>query len=468
MTTLRQPATQGSGALPRAARQLPLTKVFVAQAALLVLVACGQQPVDLQTMSDDLTASLTQPADIASGDVVDLNAGFAAAVLQAVQTNAGYRAAIALEDETMGRIGTARSARRPQFSTNARIGAINERLDGADDLTRGAAGGINISQLVYDGGESTGAINGATAQALAAQADRRARGNDLALQAARAWIDVWQYGERLRLLQIRTGQMDTLVAQIERMGANGMIDRAAVDSARRQIIDISLEETRLQSDLAAAQTRFQRYYNRPAGSLPQPDSLISAAMVQAAVSDWQLAPNLQRAAAEVLVARSSVTTAESAFGPRARVQAGVTSPMDQASSTDTTIGLVLEYTVGDGGRRQAQLTSARARLDAATAQLADAQMTLQATVQAGATQLASLDRSMPMIAQQISLSATEAETAQSQIATGQSNLRQLIESEIQNYRARDRAIAMQAERHVLTLSIAAQTGVLARELGLDD
>lgn len=444
-------------------------RLLMGPVALAVLVGCGAPPADLQMMSDDLNATLMQSPDAPPvAAAVDLDAGLAVAVAQAVQTNPAYLAARAREADSMAQIGVASSARRPQFTTNATVGGVRERLDGRDDVMRGAAGGINISQLIYDGGESAGAVNTATAQALAAQAERQVRSNDLALAAAQAWVDVWQLGERLRLLRMRTAQMDTLIGQIERMASNGLLDRAALDSARRQVIDITLEETRLAADYAQAQTRFARYFQRPAGDLARPETVVDAATVQAAVTDWQLAPSLQRSAAEVLVARSAISAAEAAFRPRARLQAGVTSPMDVDSSTDTSVGVVLEYTLGDGGRRQAQLTSARARLDAASAQLADAQMTLQAGLQAGAAQLAAIDQSMPLIDAQIRLSAAEAATSQSQIATGQSNLRQLIEAEIQNYRARDRQIAMQAERQILTMTIAAQTGVLAREFGLTD
>ena len=52
--------------------------------------------------------------------------------------------------------------------------------------------------------------------------------------------------------------------------------------------------------------------------------------------------------------------------------------------------------------------------------------------------------------------------------TGQSNLRQLVEAEIEIYRAQDQQIAMQAERQVLLLTIAARTGALSRLVGLQD
>lgn len=448
-----------------------LARALQVSSLALLLAACSERPADMADMSDTITATLTEttaPDVVAAREPVNLHAGFAQAVRSAVIGNEGYRAALALETSAMGRIGVASSVRRPQVSGNANLGGIRETGGtGPDETTTGVAGGVNLSQLIYDGGESTAAVNQATAEALAAQAEREVSGNELALQAARAWVDVWQFEERLQLLRSRTSEMDTMVAHMERMASNGFVDRSALDSARRQIVGITLEETRLEADLRDARVRFQRFYNRAPEAIGLPTDLITLAAARKAAGAWQQAPGLERSAAELLIARSVVASAEAAFRPRARLQAGVSSPMQEAESTDTSVGLVLEYTFGDGGRRQSQLETAQARARAVEAQLADGQRTLEAELDAALTRLAAIERSMPLLAEQMRLSASEAETARSQITTGQSTLRQLVEAEIENYRACDRQIAMRAERQLLLLTIAARTGELGLKIGLE-
>jgi outer membrane protein, adhesin transport system len=66
------------------------------------------------------------------------------------------------------------------------------------------------------------------------------------------------------------------------------------------------------------------------------------------------------------------------------------------------------------------------------------------------------------------LSRSEAKTSRFQMLTGQSNLRQLVEAEIEIYRAQDQQIAMHARRQILLLTIAARTGALCRLVGLQD
>lgn len=398
--------------------------------------------------------------------LIDLGRSFDAVLLQAVEVHESYIAARSLEREAQARIGVASSVRRPQLTANAGVGTSHETGSG-DKTTSGLAGGLNVSQLVFDGGESAAAVNRATAEALGARAERVARANEVALQAARAWIDLWQYDERLRLLRTRTSAMSGLVSQIERMATNGMLDRAILDNARRQIVDITLEDTRLQSDLADARVRFRRYFGQDPERIVQPAEIVSLSEAQAHAAAWRNAPVLQSSAATVIAAQNAVAEAESAFLPRASLQAGLRSPISRDHSTEFSVRLGVEYKFGDGGRRQHQLESAQAQVEARSAQLRDAQTMLEGELQSALIRLAGIERAMPLLVQKLRLSQSEAETTRAQIATGQSNLRQLVEAEVERYRARDQHIAMQAEKWLLQLTIAARTGALATRIGLD-
>jgi len=444
-------------------------KPYTIAAALVFLASCDAptEISEMRTIVEERLTTSASGAPISEAQPIALAQGLAPALRAAVTTNEGYLGALALEAEAMGQVGVAASARRPQLTGNANVGGIRETGSNADTTT-GIAGGVNLSQLVYDGGASASAMNRYTALALSAQAGRVAQGNEIALTAARAWIDLWQYSERLRLMQARTSEMDTLVEQIERMASNGMLDRASLENAQRQIVDIKLEESRLIAGQAEAQVLFQRFFNANPSTVPRPSELVSAVQARSLAQDWQTAPGLQRQAAELLAAQAAVGEAQSAFRPRARLQAGALSPLDSTDSTDVSVGLSLEYSFSDGGRRKKQLEAAEARVAATDAQLSDAQRGLEAELQAGLTRLASIERAMPLLADKLRLSQSEAETSRSQMLTGQSNLRQLVEAEIEIYRAQDQQIAMQAERQILLLTIASRTGALSRLVGLED
>lgn len=431
---------------------------------LLQLAGCIDAPLEISQMKEVIGTTLTaEGKDYTQDKLVAKLGGLRESLARAVEANDAYRAMIAMEAEAFANIAVADSARQTQVSTNANIGGLSE----SGNTTTGVAAGLSLSRLLYDAGESTATVNLATAQALATQSERQVRGNDLALEAARAWIDVWQFGARIALLIDKTAEMDNLVGQIERMASNGMIDRSILEGVRRRIVDISLERVQLDANLQEAQTRFQRYFDTIAGNLERPSEIVDQDLAHRMAKNWEEAPSLNRQAAELVIARNNVSIAEAAFKPRVYVEGAVRSPTEPSSGANTTLGVALTYTIGDGGRREANLRAAQARFEAAQAQLADVRQRIEAEIGVATTRLSAMERSMPLMAENIRLSAAEAEIARTQIVTGQSNLQRLIEAEIDNYRARDNEIAMQAEKLTLQLTIAALTGGLGRELGLE-
>jgi len=231
-------------------------------------------------------------------------------------------------------------------------------------------------------------------------------------------------------------------------------------------VDVQLEETRLQADLADAQVRFRQHFRQPPGRLSRPAEIVTPAVARAEADAWQNAPSLEARAAGLIAARHGVEEAEAAFRPRIRLQTGLRTPMDTEDPASGNFGLGFDYSFFDGRRRVHQLEAAIARRAAVEDQLRQEQAALEAELAAAVTRLSGIERSMPLVAEQIRLSASEAETSRSQITTGQSTLRQLVEAEVENYRAQDRQIAMRAERQMLLLTIAARTGELGRRIGL--
>lgn len=444
-------------------------KFFLISTSLLIVASCSTSS-GISDMREEVKERLELSVpDVLGTDAesIGLDAGLGPALRGAVMSHERYLGALAIEREALAQVGVADSVRGLQLIGNVNVGGIREQQSGKNDTTTtGAAGGMSLSKLVYDGGASASATNRSTAIALSAQAERISQGNDIALNAAQSWINLWQYGERLRLMHIRTSEMGTLVDQIERMASSGMLDRASVDSALRQIVDVKLEESQLLARQSEAQVFFKRFFHTVPLSLPRPAEIVGAPLARSLAANWSMAPSLQRQAAELLAAQAALGEAQAAFRPRALLQAGARTPMENNESTDMTVGFSLEYSFNDGGRRQNQLNAAKARVEASDAQLRDLQLGLEAELEAALTRLDSIERSIPLLVEKLRLSRSEAKTSRSQLMTGQSNLRFLVEAEIEIYRAQDRQVTMRAEQHILLLKIASLTGELGRLVGL--
>ena len=444
-------------------------RYFVIAVATSCFLGCGG-PSSLSEMQADIDSRLLRNLDsFSSGTAnsIQITSGFIPALRSSVLLNEAYLSAQAIELEAMGQVGVAESFRRPQLLGNINFGGIRELDTIQDDETNtGVAGGLNLSQLVYDGGAAKSAINRATAAAISAEGDRIAEGNRIALEAASSWLNLWQHHERLKLMDARISVMDKLIDQIERMSRSGLIDRASVDSARRQIVDVKLERSRLQAQKANSEVLFERYFGLKLGEIKKPSGLISADECREYSKDWLDSPILRSKAAQVLAAEASVSEARAAFRPVAQIRSGAQSPWEKNESTDLTLGMTVEYAFNDGGRRKKTLASAEARLNATSGDFVNSQRALKAEVDSGLSRLSSIETSMPLLDDKLRLSRSEAEASRSQLLTGQSNLRFLIEAEIEIYRAQDQKITMLAERDILSLTIAALTGALGKLIDL--
>lgn len=438
----------------------------------LALAGCAIAPGDptgLKGEMDDRLGQQVAAAEAASSAAAQ-EAGqgdMIAALRAAVRASDAYRAAAAAVAEAEAQADAADSARSFQVSGAATLGGLREG-DPLNRTTTGAMGDLTLSQLLFDGGEVTGAIDQAIASVLAAQAERLGQANEIALESAQAWVDVWSIETRLKELRARTASMDALISQIDRMAANGMVDRTAVDAAQRQVLDIRLEEASLETALEDARQRFETYFHTRPETIATPPILFETAGNRPDRNAWRLAPPLQRAAADLLVAQAAQEQAQAAFSPRVSLQAGLNSPMKQDDSTDLSAGFRVQYIFNDGGRRSALLEAARSRVDSREAALSDAQRAARAELETSLARLAALERTLPMLARKVEISTAEAKTARSQIATGQSSLRQLIDAEVEGYRARDQKTRTEADLRMLQLTIAAKTGTLSRIIGLED
>lgn len=434
------------------------------------LASCGQSPDDIATMRvaiDEQILMDTHDVDVADADPLPF-AQFEAALLVAVSQNELYRAALAAETAAKAQVDVASSGTRPQISSSLNAGLIQDASSNNGDVEKGAIAGVNLSQLIYDGGETTANVNRANAEVLIAEADRMVRGNDVASRASQAWVDVWKHQSRAELLASRLTKLNELVGQIERMAANGMVDRSVVDSATRERLEFEMVDLNIQADLQDAELRFARLFNTSPARLRLPENVVTATDIRAAVGAPRQAPELQLSAAELIVARSAVARAEAGFEPRIRLQAGLRSPVDQQDDANGSLGLVVEYVIGDGGRRQSQLESATAQMQRSEAQFTASKQAFETEMNISVARLDAIERSLPVVTQREALAAERIETLQSQLATGQTGLSQLIDAEIQLYRVRDQLVTMRAEREILFLTTGARLGLLARQIGLLD
>lgn len=451
--------------LPRHVFSLPV-------AALVLLAGCDFGNV---TPTEELDASV---AAMTRGDVtrmgtdaapvqtaVGLQQGYSAALRTAILDNPRFTASVRRYREAGAGIQIAQSGLRPQATASATAGGVTNNNDSG--LTTGAATNVSLSQLVFDGGATRAEVAGATAQAYAARANIAVSGNDVGRDAALAWIDLWQANTHLALLQARLAEVSPMIERIERLITNGIIDRASLAAAERQFLDLKLEEERLNASLRDAQERFNRFYGSRPGSVAAPSRLFSTDELAQMANIWPDSPALIAAAAELIVAERAVDAAQARTLPTVSLRAGASSPISETDDPSANVGVVLQHTFGDGGRRVAEIERLDERLQAGRATFEDAKANARVEVETALSRHRSLRSVISVLEAQIEALATERSTLGSQIASGQANLRQLVEAEVQYYRAQARLVETNGELAKLEITMASLTGQLTRKLNIN-
>lgn len=443
-------------------------------AALALLVGCQNSNVlssqELATSVAAMTHSdVTRPADedeTEPRDAVDLSQGYRSALRSAILENQEFAASVRRYKGADASIRVAQSARRPQIDTSATIGGIIEGGD-VDSSEGGAAVDVSLSQLIYDGGRTRANIAGATAQAYAARANVAVAGNEVGRDAALAWNDLWQANSQIALLRERLDEVGPLIGRIEQLISNGMVDRAVLAASKRQFLDLKLEEENLQATLRDAQERFNRYYRDRPRSVSAPKRLLSDAELAQAANIWQDSPALIAAAAELIAAERAVAAAQAEMRPTVSLRTGATSPLGETDNPNFNAGLVLQYKFGDGGRRKAEIERLGEELKAGRATFEDTKSATRVEVETTLSQHRALRQSLSILKSQIQELDVERKTLRSQITSGQSDLRRLVESEILYYRVRSRRIGLRGELAALEITLASVTGQFINKLAID-
>ena len=440
-----------------------------ALAGILILGGCVTSEERAVNVEERLAAHLEGGATEVAAPALTAasRSDFEGAVKAAVQANAAFASARALEAAAMAQVGSAKAAKRPQISATASGGRLKEGSPVNNDVT-GLAADLMVTQLVYDGGASNAAMDGALAEALAARASAQEAGNTAALEAIQAWAELWAVQQQLGFLTSRSAEVEVLLTQLDRMTENGMIDSATRDSARVAVSDIQIEEAALRSALSGAEARFAQYFGpMSTKGLGRPKTLFTTAELAELAKDVSLAPSMRKIAAELVAAEAAEAQARAQFKPTLNLNLGMASPMDEDEGTNTTVGLQMRYTFNDGGRRKSQLQAATARREAAAASLANARAEAEAMAAASLARLRALESSAGLIETKVSAAESQAATAASQVSLGQSSLRGVIDAQIAQYRAQEQQIRLTADRVSLQASVAASMGILLNRLGVE-
>ena len=444
------------------------TKLIV---AMFLLSACGAPQYSDLTLTSEVAAlskvapnaaqkrsATRKPSDDFKGDLS-----------QAVLLTPEYLAAQSAAAEARYLVTVSGAARKAQLVTSANAGSIVESGAGRPSTTsKGASANLSLSRLIYDGGASVARIDSAQANLFVAETEVEIVANKIAENAGAVWIDVHNLQVREQALLDLMVKAEEMLGQMETLVSSGMIDKSASTSAEIAVRSLFLEKSNLKAQVSASMASYVKNFGFEPKDLRAAPSLLTASDLIKIEQEWSTSPIMIQSAARVLAARQNLLAARGGEEPTVGFKAGVVSPMDRGERTNFAIGLELQWVIGDGGRREANTAAQAARLAAAEQTLQGFKLAGKGELDTALSQRANLLDSMATLGVQEELSKNELKILWSQLSTGQTSVRQLIEAEMNTYRTSDRKLMAEAELSKLELAMLSKSGLLAKKLGLNN
>jgi adhesin transport system outer membrane protein len=438
--------------------------------AMFALSACDAPQYSTEKFNSEISALAQVPSNILSQPKIakDLSGDFTKDLSKIVTNSSEYTVAVNNYESAFSQILVAGADRELQISASANAGqTIKDGAGLASTTERGASANLSVSQLIFDGGSSVARIDQARANAFIAEMDLELVANTTAKDAAVSWINLDTLNKRNTQFQALITKTEKMLTQMETLVASGMVDKSASASAEIAARALSLEKANLDAQIAAAEASYMKFFGAVPKNLTTPPSLLTVADLTHIQRNWNRAPIMARTAAQVLSAKQSLLAAQGREKPTVGFKAGLASPMEKDERTTYAIGLEMSWIIGDGGRREASTAAQAANLKAAEQKLKGAKLAGRRELDTALSRRTALITSLNTFAVQEAAAQNELKIMWSQLATGQTTVRKLIQAEEKAYRTSDQRISVASELLKIDFEMLASSGLLSKRLGIN-
>jgi adhesin transport system outer membrane protein len=439
--------------------------------AMFALSACGAPHYSNASLKTEVGTLSTVAAGLLSQPKLakKLTGDFKNDLSKIVTNSSEYNVSVSNYNVAISQISVADAARELQISASANAGqTVKDGAGLASTTERGASANLSVSRLIFDGGSSAARIDQARANAFIAEMGVELAANTTAKDAAVSWINLDTLNKRDTRLQALMTKTEKMLAQMETLVSSGMVDKSASASAEIAARALSLEKANLDAQIAAAAASYMKFFGTIPKDLSTPPSLLTAADLAHIQSKWNRAPIIAQTAAQVLSAKQSLIAAQGREKPTVGFKAGMASPMEKDERTTYAIGLEVSWIIGDGGQREADTATQAANLKAAEQQLRGAKLAGKRELDTAVSRRTALIASLETLAAQEAAAQNELEIMWSQLATGQTTVRQLIQTEEKAYRTSDQRISVASELLKIDFEMLASAGLLSKRLGINE
>ncbi len=404
----------------------------------------------------------------------------AEALTRAVANLPEVRAARASQRASVEAAAQARGAWYP--SIDASVGQGREtsnnpstRVLGSDQTLTRREAEVSLSQLVFDGGATSGQVRRFQARAEGAGDQVASAAESAGARAAQAYLDVIRLRELITIAADNEKRHQETLTQVSRLADVGQGRRADAQQADARYALAQASLTQLRSQLAQAEAAFLHLTGLPPGQLADAGNFqtrLPATLAEALALALETHPAIRAAQKDLLAAQADRDSLRSRYAsPRLAFEVGTSANHDldglRGANTDRYAMLRLRYNLFRGGADAARVREAVARIDEASAGYGKARNDVERDLRQAWQTLAEDRLRLPQLQRYAAASAQVVHAYRLQFSIGQRTLLDVLNAENELFAARSSEYTGAYAVTLGELRVLAAMGRLLETLGVD-
>lgn len=402
------------------------------------------------------------------------------ALTRAVANLPEVRAARANQRATEQTAAQARGAWYPTLDASLGYGRessnnVSTRVLGSDQTLTRREAEVNLSQLIFDGGATSGQVRRFQARAEGA-GDQVANAAETAgVRVVQAYLDVIRLRELLAIAVDNEKRHQETLAQVSRLADVGQGRRADAQQAEARFALAQASLTQLRGQLAQAEAAFLHLTGQPPGALADAGSfqtMLPASLSAALALALETHPAIRAAQKELLAAQADRESLRSRVtSPRLALEVGTSANHDldglRGANSDHFAMLRLRYNLFRGGIDNSRVREAEARIDEARANYGKARNDTERDLRQ-AWQVLEEDRiRLPQLQRYAAASAQVVSSYRLQFSIGQRTLLDVLNAENELFAAKSSQYTGVYSVTLGELRVISAMGKLLETLGVD-
>lgn len=366
----------------------------------------------------------------------------------------------------------------PSLDLNAGIGyeytdSPSTRANGSDRELERRELGLNLRQMLFDGGGTEHEVNRQKARTNSAAARLLSVGESVAMKAAEAYVDLQR---NQALTGIAAESLEThkrIENQIRLRSEAGVGRRADYDQVRSRVALASVNLIAAETNLLDARTTFQRVVGALPGKKYAPVIVNPGALPENVHQALEIArannPVLQIADADISAAQAQHEAAKQSDYPRVDLEIGTNRNHNITGSAghveDLSAMVRMRYNLFRGGSDDARKRATAHNINEARDIRIRSDRQLEESIRLAWAAFAATSTQLPLLEQQVVAARSTREAYTRQFKIGQRTLLDLLNSENEVLQARQAVVNTRADRLLAQYRILEAMGTLVDHFG---